>query len=134
MPWPNKESCVMNGTKYLLDTNAVIALLAGNRSFEDKLSQAAWIGISAVTVIEFLSFSELSDKDKTSLEIFIKRVSVIGITNDFQNLESVSKFKVATKLKLPDALIGYAANENNATLISHDNHFQNINGLSVLQF
>ena len=124
----------MSGTKYFLDTNAVIALLNGSASFEEKLSTATWIGISAVSVIEFLSFPLLSDNDKISLEAFISRIAVMEIQNNLIYLESIAKFKIATKLKLPDALIGYAAIENGAMLISNDKHFQNIDKLSVLRF
>jgi predicted nucleic acid-binding protein len=124
----------MNGIKYFVDTNAVIALLGGNQSFEQKLSEAEWVGFSVVSAIEFLSFTGLSERDKISLEIFISRIKVVGILNDLPYLESVARFKAATGLKLPDALIAYAAIEDSATLISNDKHFQNINGLSLLTF
>jgi tRNA(fMet)-specific endonuclease VapC len=53
----------MNG-KYLIDTNGVIALLGNNKSLATLLSSANWIGISVITELEFLSFSNLSKTDK----------------------------------------------------------------------
>ena len=124
----------MSGTKYFLDTNAVIAFLKGNSSFEGQLFQAAWIGISVISVIEFLSFPSLSQTDKINLEVFTSRVVIVSLLNDLTYLESLANFKAANKLKLPDAVIAHAAIANNAILISNDKHFQNINQLIVLNF
>ncbi len=43
----------MNG-RYLLDTNAVVALLKGHPDLLRLLSAATWVGISVVTELEFL--------------------------------------------------------------------------------
>lgn len=124
----------MNGIRYFFDTNAIIALLKGNYSLEKKIPQAESIGISVISIIEFLSFPNLSRKDKGSFGIFVSRVTVVNISDGLGYFESVARFKLENKLKLPDALIGYSAIENGATLISNDKHFQNINSLSVLTF
>lgn len=46
----------MNG-KFLLDTNAVVALLNGNASLTQTLQTAVWFGISVITELEFFVFS-----------------------------------------------------------------------------
>lgn len=124
----------MSGTNYFLDTNAIIALLNGSGSFEDKLLQATWVGISVVSVIEFLSLPGLPDKDRMAFEVFSSRVIIAGIPNNFAYVESVAIFKAANRLKLPDALIAYAAIENGAILISNDKQFQNLTTLPILRF
>jgi predicted nucleic acid-binding protein len=124
----------MNGTKYFLDTNAIIALLKGNAFIHAAISDADWIGTSAICVIEFLSFPQLSDEDVEIFNAFLRRIEVIGISNDLPFLAYLAVFKSEKKLKLPDAVIAATAIYKNATLISNDKHFQNINKLSVLNF
>ena len=42
----------MNGcNRYLLDTNAVISLLAGNEGLATELASAQWIGISVINQV-----------------------------------------------------------------------------------
>ncbi len=53
----------MNGNRYLLDTNAIVALLQGNPQITRLLQNADWIGISVISQIEFLAFSGLSQAD-----------------------------------------------------------------------
>jgi len=50
----------MSGERYLLDTNAIVALLQGNVRLVQLLRQAEWIGISVINQIEFLVFSSTS--------------------------------------------------------------------------
>jgi tRNA(fMet)-specific endonuclease VapC len=54
----------MNGNRYLLDTNAIVALLQGNSQLIQLLQNADWIGISVISQIEFLAFSGLSQGDR----------------------------------------------------------------------
>ncbi len=48
----------MNGemNRYLLDTNAVVALLQGHTGLAQHLADAEWVGISIITQLEFLAF------------------------------------------------------------------------------
>ena len=54
----------MSGNRYLLDTNAIIALLKGDSNLIQLLRDAEWIGISVISHIEFLAFSGLTKADK----------------------------------------------------------------------
>jgi len=49
-------------------------------------------------------------------------------------MENIIAIRSSYKLKLPDAVIAATAIYKNATLISNDKHFQNINTLFVLSF
>src|SRR5215217_8116668 len=124
----------MNGNRFFFDTNAIIAYLGGNTNIQEAIANASWIGTSVITVIEFLSFSELSNNDLLLFNIFLNRIEVIGISNNLGFLEALAIFKLESKLKLPDALIAGHAMQLQATLIFNDKHFQNINKLSVLRF
>lgn len=84
----------MNGNKFILDTNAVVALLKGNEAITKILETASWIGISIITYLEFLSFPEMPEEDKLLFDSFIQRIDLIGIDRtNLQLLESVIKFK-----------------------------------------
>ncbi len=54
----------MSGNRYLLDTNAIVALLQGNSQLIQLLHNAGWVGISVISQIEFLAFSGLSQEDR----------------------------------------------------------------------
>ena len=125
----------MNGTNYFLDTNAIIALLKGNSFVEETLSNALWVGISVINVVEFLSYSNLSVEDKELFFRFLQRVEIIDLTDeDFSLLEDLSNFRIAYKLKLPDAIIAFFALQNNATLITNDKPLHKINTIKTLKF
>ncbi|MEH2001896.1 MAG: hypothetical protein V7L00_24720 [Nostoc sp.] len=61
----------MSGSRYLLDTNAIVALLQGNLQLLQFLQNSDWIGISIISQIEFLAFSGLSQGDRQLFQQFI---------------------------------------------------------------
>lgn len=69
----------MNGNRYLLDTNAIIALLQGNQPLIQQLQNAEWIGISIINQLEFLVFIGLTEADRRVFEQFLQRVEVVGL-------------------------------------------------------
>lgn len=71
----------MSGNRYLLDTNAIIALLQKNSNLVRLLQNADWIGISVISQIEFLAFSGLSEADLELFEGFLRRVEVISLSS-----------------------------------------------------
>lgn len=62
----------MNGNRYLLDTNAIIALLQKDASLIKLLQSADWVGISVISQLEFLAFSGLSEADKQLFQQFLQ--------------------------------------------------------------
>ena len=125
----------MSGTKYLLDTNAIIALLSGNKSIEEILSNADWIGVSVISVLEFFSFPNLSVKDRLLFYTFLARIEIVDLSSsDFTYLENITLHKVESGLKLPDAIIACTAIQKEATLISNDEDFKSINTVSLFRF
>lgn len=94
------------GIKLLLDTNAVIALLKGDPQIVSKTQTAEEVLISIITVIEFLSYSELSKNDKNLFLIFTERVSVLDISfNDSLLIKKITELRIKYRIKLPDAII-----------------------------
>lgn len=52
----------MSGNRYVLDTNAIVALLQGNSQLIQLLQNADWIGVSVISQIEFLAFSKAESR------------------------------------------------------------------------
>lgn len=123
MRYQNKEDFEMSGNRYFL-ANAVITLLRGNSKLETLLSNASWIGTSSIVLIEFLSFDSLGKEDLQTLESFISRIHVEGLSADLPSLVSIANLRLQHKFKLPDAIIVAQSLFHNAQLISNDRQLQ----------
>ena len=124
----------MNG-RYVLDTNAVIALLNGNAGLLTLLNQAVWIGISVIVELEFLSFPKLSTHDAALFQQFKKRVEVIGIDAADANLmQEIILTRQQFNVKLPDAIIAALAIQQQSTLLTNDAIFKRVQNLNVQTF
>ncbi len=118
----------------VLDTNAVVSLLAGNHSLSRKLEQAEYVGISIITYLEFLAFDGLADTDRACFEAFCKRINIESLTIDEEGsllLQKTLELRSHYRLKLPDAIIGATALFRNALLITNDTHFSTIPALTI---
>ena len=99
------------------------------------LQSATWVGITVITELEFLSFDGLSEQDKLLFEQFKSRIEVINLdTNDAPLIQEVCQIRQTYRLKLPDAIIGAAAIQHQATLLSNDAIFARITTLSLQTF
>lgn len=116
----------------VLDTNAVVSLLAGNRNLSGKLEHAEYVGISVITCLEFLAFDGLADSDRDCFAAFCKRVHIEPLTIDDNGLlQQALDLRSRYRLKLPDAIIGATALSRNALLVTNDSHFSGISSLTV---
>ena len=123
----------MNGNRFLLDTNAIIRLLKGELAhFNSEIQNAEWIGISIISQIEFMAFSNLSNEDIQLFEKFASRIEVVGINPNSDLLAIIYNTRKQAVLKLPDAIIASTAIWKNAILISDDTHFSKQKGLKTL--
>jgi len=124
----------MNG-RFVLDTNAVIALLSGNSELSSLLINATWIGISVVTKLEFLSFPHLSENDAKLFHQFENRVDVLGLAPSDTNLmQKIIQIRQQFNLKLPDSIIAASTIQQKAALVSNDAIFKRMPDLSLQQF
>lgn len=123
----------MNGKRrYMLDTNAVVSLLAGNRDLADELETAEYVGISVITYLEFLAFDGLSKKDKDCFVAFVELVEVVPLTHEDNGLITKAlDLRSRFRMEPPDAIIGAAALSRDSVLITNDSHFNGIALLSV---
>jgi predicted nucleic acid-binding protein len=137
---PGKETqlqprgvCAMSGKRrFVLDTNALVSLLAGNHVLSAQLQAAEYVGISIISYLEFLTFDGLSDSDHSCFADFCNRVDVVSLSNNDSNLmKQTLELRSNYRLKLPDAIIGATALSRNALLITNDSHFSGIELLTV---
>lgn len=125
----------MNGERYLLDTNAVVALLRGDPTIVSQLKSAEWVGISVISQIEFLAFTGLSDADRNLFTEFLSRSHVVGLTGDATELiNQIVAVRQTHRLKLPDAIIVASALTMRASLVTADQQLQNVPQLKVVSF
>lgn len=124
----------MNGEKYLLDTNAIIALLSGNRKLVHTLKSATWVGTFVNSLIEFLSFSSLDESDIVLFKNFVNRINVLSISSGFDAALSIAELRVKYKLKTPDVIIAHSALEKGLTLVSNDKDIAKLTKISILTF
>ena len=118
--------------RFVLDTNAVVSLLAGNRKLAEQLDSANYVGISIISYLEFLAFDGLSDSDRACFADFCMRVVIVSLAHDNSELmNQVLELRSNHRLKLPDAIIGATALSRNALLITNDSHFSGIALLAV---
>lgn len=125
----------MNGDRFLLDTNAIIALLNGNTALMEVTQAAKWIGISVISQIEFLCFEGLTREDQELFGVFASRVEVVGLmVEDPGLLSRVVEVRRQTRAKLPDAIIAATAMHHQACIVTADANFPNVKGLTIRRF
>ncbi len=125
----------MNGNRYLLDTNAIIALLQKDSSLVQLLKDAEWVGISVISQIEFLAFSGLTEADILLFQQFLQRVEVISLSSqDEWLIGQIIFIRQQYRLKLPDAVIAATAREKSAKLVTRDVQLDKVNDLTVINW
>ena len=122
----------MSGNRYLLDTNAIIALLQKDSNLIKLLQNADWVGVSVISQIEFLAFSGLSEADLELFARFLRRVEVISLSSQNRLLiDQIISIRQQYRLKLPDAIIAAMAKEQSAKLVTRDAQLSRIADLEI---
>ena len=115
----------MNGNGYLLDTNAIVQLLKGNKELIAVLGAADFIATSIVAEMEYLSFSGLTDADVALYQAFRERIQVYDVPSaDTVFTQLVVKARKEHGLKLPDAIIAGTAIAKGLIILTADDHFK----------
>jgi tRNA(fMet)-specific endonuclease VapC len=125
----------MSGNRYVLDTNAIVALLQGNIQLVELLKDADWLGVSVISQIEFLVFPGLTQDDRQIFEQFLQRVEVLGLgAMDAILIDKIVEIRQQHRLKLPDAVIAAMAIQNSASLVTADREFAKVISLTVINW
>ena len=124
----------MNGTKILLDTNAIISLLKNERNISTILSNYSEVYISVISVLEFQSYTHITKADLELFNLFVSRIIVVDLFHtDFALQHEIIQIRKINKIKLPDAIIAATALVNNLTLISRNVFdFNNVSGIIII--
>jgi len=122
--------------KYLLDTNIVIALFAADDSVQKHISAAKEIFIPATVIGElfFGAFKSTHTEENISrIEKFALFNTVlscgVGTGKEYGRIKNLLKIK-GSPIPENDIWIAAVAIEHDLTLVTRDEHFTNIDGLS----
>jgi len=113
--------------RYLLDTNALIALGNGDGRLLAKLSRADYVATSIICKVEYLTGIPKDSTDRILFEQFLSGIDVVDLRNaDGTMVDEIIDMRFANKhIKLPDAIVMAAANVVNATLVTNDKQLKN---------
>jgi len=109
--------------KLLLDTNAIVDFL---KQKNDPLDLYSLIlqnecFVSVIVKLELLKYPEITPGEEYAITEFLRFVPVIPLNEAIEN-ENIALSR-ATKLKLPDAIIGATAIVYDARVVTWDPHF-----------
>ena len=117
------EKSALNGTsklRLLFDTNVIIDFLKQKNAVIDLSSlflQHECI-VSVITKLELLKYPAITPDEEYIINEFLKLVPIIPMNTAIEN-ETIALSR-ATKLKLPDAIIGATAIVYDAELVTAD--------------
>jgi predicted nucleic acid-binding protein len=119
----------MAESRFVLDTNAVIALAAGDNAvasvLENKL-KAADLFISVISEIELFSKPKMAADEEENLRAFLsERTIIIDLTDDVKN-ETIA-LRRSVKLKLPDCIVAATAVILDSVLLTADKELLRLN-------
>lgn len=123
----------------LPDTNVIIDLLAGDKTFEEALSTAERIIVTPTVVAEFLAGISPSARDKAkkaAFDDFLEDEVVEVVSHDVETASyyaSIYRYLATngTPIPLNDVWIAASAMQHGATIITKDHHFSSIPVLPV---
>jgi predicted nucleic acid-binding protein len=119
----------MNGN-FLLDTNALIRLLAGV-SLSETVSRAnPEVCISVITEIELLSFPKLTHSEESKIRSLLSKLNVVMLDSAIK--DKTIQIRRLYSLKTPDAIIAATAICSNAIIVTDDKIFSRIKSLKVV--
>lgn len=118
--------------KYLLDSNALIyavrpeALYAPFRLWAEH-EQAA---LSAISRVEVLGFARLTSADALALSAILTLLPQLAVSDAV--LDKAIVLRQQFRLKTPDAIVAATALEHGLDLVTADQGFRRVAGLTVI--
>ena len=121
----------MNGNKLLLDTNAVLYVLAGDETLAAFLNGKD-LYLSIISELELLSYKKLSPKEHKAISAFLSELKIENITEDVK--KNAIQIRKTTNLKLPDCIIAATSMTLNIPLVTSDKQLSNMQGLDIILY
>lgn len=127
----------MTGNNYLLDTNIVIEIFDGNKTFADKVNKQETIYLPSIVLGElYTGINRVANKVKhlKKLNDFLQLCTIINIDSSTAKYygETVAiLYKKGKPIPTNDVWIAALALQHDFTLITNDGHFKEIPGLQL---
>lgn len=121
----------MSGNKLLLDTNAVLYVLAGDETLAAFLNGKD-LYLSIISELELLSYKKLSPKEHKAISAFLSELKIENITEDVK--KNAIQIRKTTNLKLPDCIIAATSITLNIPLVTSDKQLSNMQGLDIILY
>ncbi|MCX6275916.1 MAG: type II toxin-antitoxin system VapC family toxin [Bacteroidetes bacterium] len=128
----------MPGKLFLLDTNIIIALFAGDARVEKKIADAPGVFIPLIAIGELYYGAELSTQREQNIEKlneFSRACQLLDCTLDTAKQYALLKSKLkrkGTPIPENDIWIAAIAAQYKLTLVSRDKHFKYIKKIKVV--
>lgn len=117
----------MNGTDFVVDTNAIIYMFSG-KSFVTQYVKCNLIA-SVITEMELLSFPHITSEEIASLKSFLSECIIVPLDSRIKERAISIRRKYGTKL--PDAIVAATALEYGLPLVTADKGFKKIEELDL---
>jgi tRNA(fMet)-specific endonuclease VapC len=130
----------MTGNKYLLDTNIISAWLEDEKALADKIDNATGIFIPIIAVGEMYYGAQYSTKVDLNINNIARAIShypVLTIDENTCKHYGIVKASLRRKGKpIPenDIWISALGLQYNLTVVTRDNHFKEVGGLSIVEW
>lgn len=121
----------MNGIdlQAVCDTNIAIYLLSGDKELADLL-HGLDAKLSFISELELLSKPDMTQPEATKTKAFINSCTVIEMSPAIK--KKTIEIRQRSRIKLPDAIVAATAISLNLPLITADQQFEKILGLTVV--
>jgi tRNA(fMet)-specific endonuclease VapC len=130
----------MIGDNYLLDSNIIIEIFDGNRTYADRISKEKVLYLPCIVLGElYTGVNRVSDKSKhlKMLTDFLEFCTVVDVDNTtakFYGEIIAALYKKGKPIPTNDVWIAAAALQHDFTLITNDKHFKEIPGLKMINW
>lgn len=112
----------MNGTKYLLDTNYILAILKSNPQVLEEIKIRQIIvsdcAYSAITRMELLGFPGITVAEESTIRQKLMCLTYLPLSLEIEN--KTIQIRQSRRIKLPDAIIAATALELGLELLTLD--------------
>jgi predicted nucleic acid-binding protein len=120
----------VNGNKILLDTNAFIYFFEGQSKITNLVVNTPEIYFSAISEIELLSASHLTQSEMDSIKAFLSLCQRVELTSEV--IDQTIRIRRQYRFKIPDAVIAASALHLQIPLVSADTDFKKIAALTLI--
>jgi hypothetical protein len=121
----------MNGSKFLLDTNAIFYILNGDETLTDFLFEKE-LYASVITEMELLSYKNITPAEQLTIENFLNDLVIINIDDRIKAY--AIEVKKTSNMKLPDSIIAGTAIALKLPLVTSDKQFKTIKDLELVYY